>query len=1771
MSKEETRDPETLKNTRWAGLLDQIRQLPTDAWDGDVVEEFIGQVRLVAEQRRQERETIRSELRRAIDQLREGHESDLAFFNIDHETLSNWRSTRCPIDQIAERTETVRDLVAQLGIFHALRHQLPQNIQQSRQLRVKQEAAENRISALLDQLDGEVSRPIDENYQIVGAITGEDDEPPPKPPDPQPSGHLADPSHSDEEKIPKPVTTLSEEESQPDLRHPRGQIEQESVPLSEVPRQTSVHVNRVESELTVESSPHLRFSNDVAILLQTEESEENWISLGWSLLAEGDWAGAHWLARSLKSAGCDVPVAPQLLAVLQGSRWLQDDTDPVVFDIQRIISTCVPQNTTAERLIGLAGALRPSLIAPHTGLVDWLPERDENNPALATLARAVRSFAVVGHPLRPEDLQQVEGMASQEKVITDTITCASHFLESNQSRMLKIRRATNILYYLVGRDGELRSLLTPVIENQPNQVSQVEQQLNELSGRQHIIEFINHIDRGQTRRPRPIAGIPREQLVRSIQEAVGLASRWCSLIRRHKKATNLSGQWWSDQVNSLRRRIEDTLPGVNAELSRMQQQDRPEDEVSLSRVLQRAISQVTGFLGLEDGHDLDDIEVLTKGERISLQDALHRRLLWMPEISLDNDGRPEDDDTSETENALNIAKALRQSLVEKRSLHTALTLRIDSQDFRFTDILLDAFEDSEDRQSLEEKHDDSLKGSRAALRDRVEKVQGSIEQAMVDGLLAEEDRTSYSADLESTNLLDPLYFSPLFSRMDCIENRLNHKREERLNDLTEQWKEMRRELRLRIQPEQLVAVGKFIQRAFDQRDTRVVEESLARLREVVHGNREWKTEWFSPHKKSDVFTEFLEESQGTESGLQHLRNVRQLAKFVEQGQTWEGFSYDTLPTKRREEAVRAFKSWHRLIRLREQHFENCRRIRILMEYLGFHLPSGESAVSVKEYGQDWLHCEIAASASDLARPIPQFGSQTNGKYNVVCLWERPGAGAIGARLRDLKLDTGTVIVFFLGPLSDRRRRNIAIQARERELALVVLDEILLVFLARCDDTRLPTFLRCSLPYAALNPYTPFRAGNVPPEMYYGRAKMVRQLQTGDNCIVFGGRQLGKSALLRQVEREFHQPERDQFAWVEDIKLVGDPNTGEQPDQLWIRLRDTFKEHNLIRQSIVARTPSKIYEHIRGAMDRSPQRRVLVLFDEADHFLDADAPSFRVVNRLRTLMQDTQLRFKVVFAGLHSVQRFNDIPNQPLAHFGQNLLVGPLKPGPALRLVQEPLETLGYRFVDDTTVFKVLSYTNYHPGLIQYFCYELLRRLQSKRNSSGPPYDVRTQDVEAVYRLRQTREIIRERLDWTLALDPRYQCIAWAMIYEQKETRDSYIRTFGVTKILELANDSWPQGFTNVDIERLRGLLEEMVGLGILVSNFENQYLLRSPNLVRLMGTEENIEFRLLELSEKSPPTQSEPGSQHKLIGDDLYSPFTLVQEDRLKKLQKPGMSRVCLVFGSESLGLNALARTFEDINCVPIPEEKLVQDSNKPLCDWLNYYSKTGQKGSDQLFFYGRLAGAGSQMAHRVWELLDMFNYFSKRRRPMNVVFVLNPVSSWSWFRLIPTRRTDLEDRAGRLIALRRWDELGIKQRLEQARMMDSSDVCQEVLESTGGWPFLLNDLFSRCGGTDDPRPFAANLSEEITRSESELGSALLRQTGLNHTKKPFRILRAIVEFGPVRDAELDTLADLVEDGSLSPADCKPAVEFLYRMGCLEKLDGMYSVESVLARIIGHL
>ena len=583
MSEEKGHNTEILKDTRWAGLLKEVRQWSLDAPEWDVVQAFADQIQLVVEEKLQERETGRIQLQQALDQLWNNHEEALECFDLD---LSNWQASVCPIEQVAERNGKVRDLLAQLAQCQALDDQSPRTFSERRQRSADLHAVHERINSLMEQLNQDFSAFAPEPRPTLNEDAEEDDHPP------EPPGPGKDPSDkrpdSDQEQETEVDTSLSKESPQEESSPSEEETSVQSNEPDTSPVQPDSAEPSIDEKPTSAKGIPLCSSREVAIRLKEQDREEDWESLGWCLLAEGDWSGAYWLARSLKEAGSDVPVAPELLAALQGSRWLENDTDSLIFDIQQITSEYVPQSTTSERLLGLAAALSPSLVAQHTGLVSWLPQREEVNPVLGTLGDAVRTFARAGHPLRPEDLQGVEGRATQERDIKETSEQARHFLNTNKVSKLKIKRATDVLHHLVNNGGSLHNLLIPVIENRAEQLDQVRQWTNDFVGRKQIERHLHQIDKDLAgSNKRKITGDPVNQLVRCAEQAVSLALRWCSLIAK-EQTFQQKGDWLGDHVEDLRRQVQEVLPGINNELKRMLVPNYPQEKAALGHILQRA-------------------------------------------------------------------------------------------------------------------------------------------------------------------------------------------------------------------------------------------------------------------------------------------------------------------------------------------------------------------------------------------------------------------------------------------------------------------------------------------------------------------------------------------------------------------------------------------------------------------------------------------------------------------------------------------------------------------------------------------------------------------------------------------------------------------------------------------------------------------------------------------------------------------------------------------------------------------------------------------------------------------------------------------------------------------------------------------------------------------------------------------------------------------------------------------------------------------------------
>jgi len=828
-----------------------------------------------------------------------------------------------------------------------------------------------------------------------------------------------------------------------------------------------------------------------------------------------------------------------------------------------------------------------------------------------------------------------------------------------------------------------------------------------------------------------------------------------------------------------------------------------------------------------------------------------------------------------------------------------------------------------------------------------------------------------------------------------------------------------------------------------------------------------------------------------------------IAQKIRDGEQLPDFS---IPDERRKMTAQALEAWRTLKRSgATARQENLPLVATIVEYLGFRLED-VSPVSLVPSSTDrthFQHWRVLASARGFS-PVPQFGSQRENRYDIIGTWKSPGPDLLGALSEQKNRDP--MILFYFGRLVGRPREELLRLTRRKGLPLLVLDEVLFLFLAREYDVRLRSFFQCALPFATLNPFVPFVAGSVPPEMFVGRSDMVAKLRDPlGPAFVYGGRQLGKSALLREVFRQVSRPDQGQYAILMEVKPIGDPKSGaEHESTFWRWLADEIGRLKASSMQTIPASADGIRKAVLTMLERRDRRLVLFL-DEADNLLEADAgQNFHIVNQLKSLMAETERRFKVIFAGLHNVQRFNHIPNQPLAHMGDPIEVGPLEPEAAMELLERPLRALGFCFGPDadhedrSVLLQILSYTNYHAGLIQLFGHHLVEHLQAKYAGGTPPFPITRSDVEAVYLHGEGKvcKDIRDRFTWTLALDERYEAIALSLILEQWDARNGFDQMYRPQELHAVATNWWPAGFGGaVNTDQFQGYLDEMVGLGVLSRVEGNRYRLRSPNLVHLLGNQDNLIERLDAISKSPAPEPLRVESHHALVNGS-YSPLSYAQE-RVLNASRAGVG---LVFGSAALGIDSLrnaSKRFvaaEDMahSNESWEEIRLLARGGDALRQWLRKYNEKHRYDS-RIVLFRDLEGTPAEMQEQVATAVDFCRSFPKKA--VRIILALDSSWAWEWFLLDSKHRSQTEQQVDVVMSLKRWDAIGIRQRLEEHKP-SIGHLHKRILEVTGGWPWLMDKFIDMCAG-DDPELALKDFQAALTDDSSGIRQGFIRALGI--------------------------------------------------------------------------
>ena len=195
-------------------------------------------------------------------------------------------------------------------------------------------------------------------------------------------------------------------------------------------------------------------------------------------------------------------------------------------------------------------------------------------------------------------------------------------------------------------------------------------------------------------------------------------------------------------------------------------------------------------------------------------------------------------------------------------------------------------------------------------------------------------------------------------------------------------------------------------------------------------------------------------------------------------------------------------------------------------------------------------------------------------------------------------------------------------------------------------------------------------------------------------------------LLREAERRVHNGEAGRLTIWLDLRTnrIGYDRPLRRP---WISIGTRLSKYSIVSAKDVPNLrPEKLRQKVLSWLEGVLGRSVLLLLDEADKFLEKDGQveaegggHFQNAAFLKGLMDETERRFKVVFAGLHNVQRTTKLENHPLAHLGEPMCIGPLidheEGKEAEALVRVPLESMGYTIGKDL-VYRILALTNYYP-------------------------------------------------------------------------------------------------------------------------------------------------------------------------------------------------------------------------------------------------------------------------------------------------------------------------------------------------------------------------------------------------------------------------------------------------------------------------------------------
>ncbi|MEU1223370.1 hypothetical protein [Streptomyces microflavus] len=1119
------------------------------------------------------------------------------------------------------------------------------------------------------------------------------------------------------------------------------------------------------------------------------------------LTGRGQLALAHHAANALGHLSTASALRALVLA-----EAMRSDTGACAHELRAAVTDQLQRgvpDSLADQLIVLAAAVRSGLLAgdPDSGeLALKIAAQWHDLPGTSAVATAIGNASARGQLSGRTTLNV---LAARPDTVDDlAVICDTARAELRTVPNLSNLRAKQFAERWWAPDGRIGALLHPVADDRRHLAATTRQQLRNLGSPGALSAFLDADDKATRGTSRKLKNAARSRILQHAANSLDVVQQWLVLIAQTQPRANDPLSFLHEAVHPHHQRMIDELTALA--------ETNPK---SLTAAAARSclVSLKTTARLLAGG-------TLT-GTEPEPSTVLNIDLLRAPELDFSTylvpSRTPTLDDVSAADGA-DWAQGVRTS--------------IDRENYAIARIALDALEQADTTSpTLTDELRATLHTRRAHSGSAIRALHGElardIDTATRLGRVPEAGRARITARMEATSsALAGDALGAVRRECEAIQKELAVLGAEAARTLQERATV---ELNEAEAPTQLTDAVKQL----------IAEGDLATAEEYLLAAREGNTPPQAQHTALADFNAFFPAvPQALSDGI-----TPAVISAAENGTSLGPLNFGPLSPGDRKIAVAALTAWHHVATRWAQVRTNTYVLSPALRLAGIEYErEADPGLPVASNLRRWVDLRDVTLIGKVR--LPAFGTQADGRLRLLMTSEVTDAAKLIAWVQQ-DPSSIPVMIAFIGTLSPTQRRALAAACAEHPAKpVLVLDAAALAYLASRGSGQFTLTERILAPFSAINPYTPDANEAVPEEMFYGRGEELSAVTDQHGVsLLYGGRRLGKSALLRAAGRR-HALTEGHVA----LYLPLPSNLASGTEEIWDMISTELGRAGI--GLAPGRRASTAFRRVRDAitawLDQDRTRRLLLLLDECDSFFDAEADAgFPQTTRLRDLMSATERRFKPVFAGLHQVQRFAGLPNQPLAeaHFGRALGIGPLSPGPAYRLLQEPAEVLGISFAHDSLIHRLLAYCNYHPKLLQVAGEALVSEALASRTPDGPPWTIDNDILERVIGSPDLRRRIRDTVRLNLNLDPRYKIIA--LLIAHNAHTHGIEHSMSTRALRHQCAEWWPESFTHHTADEFRVLLEEMVGLGILATERDG-WRLRSSNVLRLLGTPDAIEEEL---------------------------------------------------------------------------------------------------------------------------------------------------------------------------------------------------------------------------------------------------------------------------------------------------------------------------------------